>query len=168
MKTKKLAIPNPPMKVSPMKTGSRNSTPAPRLSEATFTRTRSSARNVSGNSVAVINRLAPAARTSTQNITRHPPSSISPLPANGASMGETLITSMIIAISRVACVPVCKSRITARGTTITTAAPSPCTNRANVSQPIVGASAHATEAIKNRPMPKNKGTRRPAGSAQGP
>ena len=66
-------------------------------------------------------RRAPAPRRSAASS----PISISPLPASGASIGETEITSITIAISRVAAGPVCRSRMIARGTTITVAAPEP-------------------------------------------
>ncbi len=61
---------------------------------------------------------------------------------------------MIIAIIRVAADPVCMSRMIARGTTITTAAPRPCTKRSAISAPIEGASQQPSEASRNSETPK--------------
>ena len=132
MKTMKLENPKPPMSVNPIKTGSRNSVLVPAQSDLRFTFTRASGAKVSGNTKPTINRLRPAAMHSTQKIMRQSPKAIIPLPKNGASMGETEITSMTIAIRRVAADPVCISRITALGTTIRTAPPKPCKMRAAI------------------------------------
>ena len=63
------------------------------------------------------------------------------------------MTSITVAISRVAAGPVCRSRMIARGTTITVAAPRPCTKRAATSAPIVGATAQANEPRRKTPTP---------------
>ncbi len=84
---------------------------------------------------------------------RQPTRCITPLPASGASIGEIEITSITIAISRVASGPLCRSRMIARGTTITVAAPRPCTKRARISAPIPGASAQPTVPMRKMPTP---------------
>ena len=73
----------------------------------------------------MIARLIRAASNSATKIDRQPETRISKLPASGASIGETEITSITSAIRRVALAPVCRSRMIARGTTIATAPPSP-------------------------------------------
>mgnify|MGYP003147031926 CR=1 FL=1 len=83
-------------------------------------------------------------------------------------MGDTEITSMIIAIIRVAAGPVYRSRITARGTTITAAPPSPCTARHSTNASTLPASAAPTEPIKNTTIPVRIGSLRPDWSAHGP
>ena len=89
---------------------------------------RCSGASVSGSTKAVSARLSSAGqRQHRRRSAASSPTAISPLPASGASIGETEITSITIAISRVASGPVCRSRMIARGTTITVAAPSPCT-----------------------------------------
>ena len=50
---------------------------------------------------------------------RQPNGTISALPASGARIGDTLKTSITSDISRVASTPVWRSRMIARGTTIT-------------------------------------------------
>ena len=44
---------------------------------------------------------------------------------------------------------------------ITNAAPTPCTARAAISQPMLGASAHAADAATNSPRPATNMRRRP-------
>ena len=68
--------------------------------------TRKDGVRVSRNANAVTNKLAPAAANIAQNSKRHPPTNNNPLPASGASIGETEITSMTIAISFVPSTPV--------------------------------------------------------------
>ena len=104
---------------------------------------RFSAASVSGSTKAVSARLRKPAAASPAKISRQLPTAISPLPASGASIGATEITSITFAISRVAAGPECRSRMIARGTTITVAAPIPCTSRAATRASIDGASAHA-------------------------
>ena len=82
----------------------------------------------------------------TQKIARQSATNITIDPANGASIGDTEITSMTIAISRVASVPVDQSRMIARGMTITAAAPRPCIARAAVRFVMSGANAAQTDA----------------------
>ena len=141
MKTKKLDMEKPPISVSPMNSGSRKSRPNPRAITPSRAGCRFSGANVSGSMKAVSARASSPATARTTKISRQLPIAISPLPASGASIGEIEMTSITIAISRVASGPVCRSRMIARGTTITVAAPSPCTSRAKMSMPIEGASA---------------------------
>ena len=70
--------------------------------ERRLTGVRRDSARVSGRTKPVSSRLNTAISASAPKITRQPPSRIRPLPNNGASMGDTLITSMIIAIRRVA------------------------------------------------------------------
>ena len=64
-----------------------------------------------------------------QKITRQLKNSVSVLPASGARIGETLKTSMVVAISRAASCPVCRSRMMARVITMAAQAPTPCRKR---------------------------------------
>ena len=125
MKTKKLAIPKPPTKVGPRNAGLVIRVRVPRISERRLTGWRFPGARVSGRAKRVTSRLRIAATHSTAKMARQPETRISRLPARGASIGETEITSITSAISRVAWVPVYMSRITARGITITTAPPTP-------------------------------------------
>ena len=95
-----------------------------------------------------------AATVAATNTARQPNGTISALPASGARIGDTLRTSMTVAISRVASTPVCRSRITARGTTITDAAPMPWMRRKAISQPMLGDSPEPTAPTMNRLRPK--------------
>ena len=56
-------------------------------------------------------------------------------------MGDTLKTSISSDISRAASMPVCRSRTTARGTTMPAQAPRPCTKRSAISVSMSVASA---------------------------
>ena len=69
-------------------------------------------------------RRATAASVTATNTARQPNGTISALPVSGARIGDTLNTSITSAISRVASTPVCRSRMIARGMTITADAPS--------------------------------------------
>ena len=89
MKTKKLDMEKPPISVSPMNAGSRNSRQKPRASTAGRAGVRFSAASVSGSTKAVSARLRTPASASTAKISRQLPTAISPLPASGASIGET-------------------------------------------------------------------------------
>ena len=60
------------------------------------------------------------------------------------------------------------SRITARGTAISVAAPKPCTARAAISHWIEGARLAATDASRKIATPITKGGLRPTASAIGP
>ena len=79
------------------------------------------------------------------NTARQPNGTISALPVSGARIGDTLNTSMTSDISRVASMPVCRSRMMARGMTITDEAPMPWTTRKKISHSMLGASAQPTE-----------------------
>ena len=102
------------------------------------------------------------------NTARQPNGTISALPVSGARIGDTLNTSMTSDISRVASTPVCRSRMMARGMTITEAAPMPCTKRKNdqpldrsapAAQPIEpSANTHQAE-IERRLAPDHVGHR---------
>ena len=116
----------------------------------------------------MISKATTAAPHSTQKIRRQSPSWIRPEPAKGASIGETEITSMTIAIIFVPSVPVAESRMTARGTTISTAPPMPCTARAATKAPIVGASAAMVLPTMKIARPAYKGRLRPDWSDHGP
>lgn len=86
---------------------------------------------------------------------------MTPLPASGASIGEMLMTSITSAMIRAASAPVAVSRITARGTTISTEPPIPCTKRAAISQPMDGASVQRSVPTMNTPRPMMSGALRP-------
>jgi hypothetical protein len=77
-----------------------------------------------------------AASGTAQNTARQPKLSISTLPVSGARIGDTLNTSISSDISRAASLPVCRSRTTARGTTMPAQAPRPCTKRSAISASI--------------------------------
>ena len=148
MKMKKLAIAKPPISVSPMNVAVargaasiRARAPRPSCRPAS-PRERVSGKQDGGQQQAGEPERAPAPRRSTASRR----TSMTPLPASGASIGEIEMTSITVAISRVAAGPVWRSRMIARGTTITVAAPSPWTNRAAISAPIVGATAQAKDA----------------------
>ena len=162
MKTKKDPMAKPPIKVSPMKIGSLSSTFAPRQRLRGLIRTRRSAGKVSGCAVAVSASAATASTPRARKIARQSAKARTALPASGASMGEIEITSINIAIKRVACVPVYWSRMIARGTTISTAPPSPCRARQPVSAAIDGAKAAPKEATRNSASPTMIGSLRPA------
>ena len=85
---------------------------------------------------------------------RQPNGTISALPVTGARIGETEITSMTSAISRAPSTPVWRSRMMARGITMTDDAPTPWSARKAISQPMLGASAHPAEPIANTTSPK--------------
>ena len=73
-----------------------------------------------------------------QNTARQPKPSMMKLPVSGARIGETENTSMSIDISLAASLPVCRSRTTARGTTMPGLAPKPCRTRKAISHSMVG------------------------------
>ena len=75
---------------------------------------------------------------------------------------------MIIAIIRVASGPVCRSRMIARGMTITVAAPRPWTKRAAVKVATSGANAQPSVPARKMPSPISNGGRRPIWSDSGP
>lgn len=102
MKMKKPDIARPPTKVSPMKTGSRKSTFAPRPRVARLMGLRSDLGRVSCWNRAVMAKARTAATAMAAKIARQPVSAIIPAPASGASMGETEKTSMISPINLVA------------------------------------------------------------------
>ena len=153
MKMKKLAIAKPPTSVSPMNSPSPSRRFEPRHSAAGLVPVRRSGGSVSGRTKAVSARLRTARSASTPKIQRQPARVRTALPARGASIGEIEMTSITVAISRVAAGPVCRSRMIARGTTITVAAPRPCTKRAATSAPTVGATAQANEPRRKTPTP---------------
>ena len=162
MKTKKDPMAKPPIKVSPMKIGSLSSTFAPRARLRGLIRTRRLTGSVSGWTKAVSASAAMANMPSVTKMPRQSASAITALPASGANIGEIEITSISIAINRVACVPVYWSRMIARGTTISTAPPSPCSARQPVNAAIVGAKAAPNEAITKSTSPTMIGSLRPA------
>ncbi len=102
---------------------------------------RSSGGRVSGSDVAASARPRTPSPASTQKIARQLPNSVTRLPNSGASIGDTLKTSMTSDISRAASGPVCRSRTTARGMVMPAQAPTPCRNRMAISISIFGASA---------------------------
>ena len=79
-----------------------------------------------------------------QKIMRQSPAASAVLPASGARMGATLMTSINVAMSCAASGPVYRSRTTARAMTMPEAAPNPCKARAAISQPMSGANAAPT------------------------
>ena len=81
-----------------------------------------------------------------QKITRQLKNAVSVLPASGARIGETLKTSMVVAISRAASCPVCRSRMMARGITMAAQEPTPCRKRNAIRVSTLGA--------KLQPMPR--------------
>lgn len=107
-----------------------------------------------------------AARTA--KISRQLPHAMMIEPVSGASIGETAMTIMMVAMTRAAAGPLATSRMTARGTAIIAAAPRPCTARAAISQPMVGARLAAIVASVKMPMPIISGRLRPMASAMGP
>jgi hypothetical protein len=137
-----------------MKVRSPSNRAAPAARAGAVIPTRLPGASVSGSRKAVSARLSSASAASTPKMPRQPTTCITPLPASGASIGEIEMTSITIAISRVAAGPECRSRMIARGTTITVAAPSPCTKRAATSAPMVGASAQASEPTRKIPTPR--------------
>src|SRR5262249_57138553 len=102
------------------------------------------------------------------NTARQPNGTISAEPARGASIGDTLRTSITVDISRVASTPVWRSRITALGTTMTEAAPTPWIKRNAISQPMLGDRPEPTAPTMKRPKPTYSGGLRPLMSDAGP
>jgi hypothetical protein len=84
---------------------------------------------VSGKPVNSSTMASTAATVTAQNTARQPLHSIKKLPNSGARMGDTLNTSVSNAVRLAASSPVCRSRTTARGTTMPAQAPRPCTVR---------------------------------------
>lgn len=161
-------MPKPPIMISPMKWRSVSRRRIPESMRPTRTARRRAGSSVSGRAKTIRPRLASDATPSTAKISRHPPQAITSEPVKGASIGDTEMTIMIAAIIFAASGPVAMSRITARGTTISVAAPSPCNARAAISQPIVGASAAAMVAARKITTPITSGRLRPTASDSGP
>ena len=109
-----------------------------------------------------------AASATTQNTPRQPVSAITPLPASGARIGETLNTSISSDMRRAASAPVCRSRTMARGIAMPAAAPSPCRKRSATRVSMSGARAQPTLPTPNRIRPKYSGGLRPTMSDTGP
>ena len=104
-----------------------------------------------------------------QKMTRQLKNSVNVLPASGARIGETLKTSIVVAIRRAASWPVCRSRMIARVITMLAQAPTPWTKRRAISASALGREAapdaaddeqrqpeidrrFAADAIGNRPV----------------
>ena len=86
----------------------------------------------------------------------------------GAPSGATPMISAISDSIFAAAAPSKKSRTMARPITDPAAAPSDCTIRQPISQPIVGATAQPTLPTMNSTMPPTSGQRRPKRSLSGP
>ena len=123
---------------------------------------------VSGSSVATSTSPISAAIVIATNAARQPNGTISALPTSGAKIGETLNTSITSPISLVASTPVCRSRTTARGITVTAAAPMPCSSRQAISQWMSGARLQPSAPSANSVSPKYSGGLRPSMSEAGP
>ncbi len=138
-------MPKPPTKVRARNMRSVRSRAAPARRRRALTGTRFRGGSVSGRRNAIIARLTRPAAPRTPKIARHSATAMTAEPARGASIGETEMTSMIIAIIRVASCPVCMSRMIARGTTMTAAAPRAWTNRQATSVSMPPAKKHPAE-----------------------
>jgi hypothetical protein len=146
-------MPSAPIAVRPMKRRSRSSRAKARSVLGRSLCARSGAGRVSRSVVATSTNPSPPSAATSQKIARHPSDSITTLPTSGARIGETLNTSISIAMSCVASGPVCRSRTIARGITIGAPPPRPCTNRKAISQPMSGASAQPMLPATNSAMP---------------
>ncbi len=90
------------------------------------------------------------------------------LPAKGARIGETLITSIMRDSTLTASAPRNTSRTMARAMTMPLQAPSPWKNRMRIRVWMLGAKAQPMQARQYRAMPANRGGLRPNMSAAGP
>ncbi len=72
----------------------------------------------------------------------------------GASTGEMPMIRKLMAISRAALWPDCRSRIIARDTAVPAQTPKPCTNLMATSIGAEVAKAQATDISTNRPRPR--------------
>jgi len=89
-------------------------------------------------------RHSTATTASATNTSRQLHNEITTLPANGARIGDTLITSISNAIRRAASWPVYRSRTIARGITIPAHAPKACKARKPINTSMLGANAQPT------------------------
>ncbi len=76
------------------------------------------------------------------------------LPIAGASTGETPMIRKLMAISRAALWPDCRSRIMARDTAVPAQTPKPCTNLRATSTGADAAKAQAIDISTKRPSPR--------------
>ncbi len=151
---KKLAMPSPPTSDSAQKRRSPSSCAKVLVTRRSPPLIRCAGGLVSGSSVATSTMASSAAMVIARNTARQPSGTISALPASGAKIGDTLNTSITRPISRVAAMPVCRSRTTARGITVTAAAPMPCSSRQPISQPISGERLQPSAPSANNARPK--------------
>ena len=113
-------------------------------------------------------RLKALAASSTPKMPRQPASAMTPDPASGASIGETEITSITAAMSRVAAAPVYMSRMMARDTTMPAPVHRPWVARKKISWPMLCDSAQPMEARANTARPQSTTGRRPTESEMEP
>ena len=91
-----------------------------------------------------------------QKITRQLKNSVNMLPASGARIGETLKTSMVVAISRAASWPVWRSRMIARVITMLAQAPTPWRKRRAIKRLGAGRQAAPDAANDEKRQARNR------------
>src|SRR5579864_52791 len=158
----------PPHSMCPHATGSRSSLPYAANDCSTAELARFSRGQVSGTRRNAVTAQTAPKIVSVTNTARQPPSRSNWPPISGASNGPIDVKIASIDSTRAASVGSWASRAIARASTEAAPAPSACTKRNNISEPIENDSAHATLASTYITIPPSSTGRRPNESDNGP
>ena len=116
----------------------------------------------------VVHAVTAATGTLITKIARQLPASSNHPPRKGAIAADTPLNPAHVPIARVRSPGWMLASMIARLAGVISAPPTPCTARAAMSHPILGAAAHSTEARVNQPRPIRNTRRRPQRSLSEP